>query len=114
MKKKKKEQLIIKDPDLYAEIILEGYERGMSAGTKKGPDSPNVFLLGDFLGSICTLRPDAKVHARRLYGYFRIWYHDNIGEIAPSEKWFEAQMTPLFKKVKGGITSYYEGIVWKE
>jgi hypothetical protein len=105
MTKISKKQLMFKDPDLYAEIILEGYERGLGRGARVR-DTPGVFLLDDFLMAFCILSPDTKVETHRLWGGFRIWYHDTLGDIAPSEKWFEAQMTAVFKKVQVGDITY--------
>ena len=113
MKTKSKEQLMFKDPDLYGAIILEGYERGLGGKTRRIMDTPDIFLLDDFLKVFCILNADAKVEAHRLWRGFRIWYHDTLGEIAPSEKWFVAQMTSVFKKVKVGHWPYYVGIAWK-
>ena len=114
-----KDDFMIRHPDLYAEIKLEGYQKGLSDGQKKKKTEEDEYPLSKFILECLILDPSAMDKAALLYGCFEDWYRErlfyeqinpNAYEIVPTATWFGRQLSKKFEKVKshGGI--FYKGI----
>ena len=118
----KKEDFMFRHPDLYAEIKLEGYQKGFSDGQGKAKEEADRCPLSGFIDECCILDPGARDRAALLYGRFKDWYTEklfsekinpDVYEIVPSETWFGRQLGKRFERVKSSGVTFYKGITRK-
>ncbi|HBJ75260.1 MAG TPA: hypothetical protein DDY86_07095 [Syntrophaceae bacterium] len=115
----RKDEFMIRHPDLYAEIKLEGYERAMRLRPSYGKCGPAECVINTFLEHCCVRDSLARDRATLLYGTFREWYksymfseeiNPDAYETAPSSTWFGRQLSMKFEKLKSGGVIFYKGI----
>jgi hypothetical protein len=113
-----KDEFMIRCPDMYAEIKLEGYQKGLADGQEKKKKADEYPLSG-FISSCCILTSRARSQGGLLYGCFKDWYrkklfneqiNPNAYELVPTATWFGRQLNKKFKKLKSGGFFVYKGI----
>ena len=101
-----KEDLMIRHPELYAEVKLEWFYKGFSACKNGAIPEGLLNPLTLFIEQCCIVDAGAETSEHLLYHHFSGWYKHQSGfyesnnmviEIVPGHKWFHNHLRKLFE-----------------